>query len=83
MVWINEADSARHIEKFKSSNSLFGRTIPDFEVLDSQIASAHKEVLTGDFKRSVNMEDPKAQQHNRFLNRRRLFQGQWKSPVEE
>ena len=35
-------DSARNMDDLKSSNSILRRTIPDFEVLDSKIASALK-----------------------------------------
>ena len=33
--------------------------IPDFEVLDSKIATALKKLLTADFKRRVHMEEQK------------------------
>ena len=44
-------DSARNINEFKSSNSVLGRKLPDFEVFNSNIASALKKLLTTDFKR--------------------------------
>ena len=50
MVWINEIDSARNMDDFNSSNAILGRMIPDFEVLDSKIASVLKKLLTADFK---------------------------------
>ena len=41
-VWINEIDSDRNMNELKSSSTILGRMIPDFEVLDSKIASALK-----------------------------------------
>ena len=38
---------------------MLGRTIPDFEVLDSTIAGALQKLLTADFKRRVQVEAPK------------------------
>ena len=38
MVGISEIDSARNMDELKSSSSMLGRMIPDFEVLDSKIA---------------------------------------------
>ena len=46
--------------------------IPDFEVLDSNIASALKKLLTADFKRRVGMEEQKAQQDNRLVRGRQI-----------
>ena len=43
-------DSARNMEDLKSSNSILGPMIPDFEVLEAKIASALKKSLTADFK---------------------------------
>ena len=51
---------------------MWGRVIPDSEVLDSTIASALKKLLTADFKRRVYMEQPKAQQDYRFLKGRQI-----------
>ena len=64
MVRINEFDSA------KSSSSILGRILPDFEVLDSKMASFSKKLFTADFTRRVYMEEQKAQQDNRFLKGR-------------
>ena len=61
MVWINEIDSARNMDELKSSNSILGRMILDFEVFDSQMVSALQKLFTADFKRRVYMEERKAQ----------------------
>ena len=67
MVSINEIDSVRNMDELKFSNSKTVRSLPDLEVLDSEIAGAHKKLLTADFKRRVYLEEQKALQHNRFL----------------
>ena len=51
MVWINEIDSARNMDELKWSSSVLGRMFPDFDQLDSKIASALKKLFTADFKR--------------------------------
>ena len=48
------------------------RILPDFEVLESKIASALKTLFTADFKRRVYTEEQKAQQDNRFLKGRQI-----------
>ena len=42
VVWNTEIDSARNEDELKSSNSVPGRMIPDFEVFESKIASTLK-----------------------------------------
>ena len=64
--------SARNMDEFKSSTTKFGRTILDFEPLDSQIAGAVKTLMTADFKRRVYMEEQQAQDDNRFLKGRHI-----------
>ena len=65
-VWINEVDSARNTNELKSSSSLLGRTIPDFEVLASKKnATALKKLLTAEFKRRVYM---KSKRHNKTID---------------
>ena len=57
MEWISEIDQAKNDSKL--SSSLFGRMLPDFEALDSEIASALKKLLTAGFKRRFYMEAQK------------------------
>ena len=59
MVWINEIDSGRNMNELKSCNSTCGRMIPDFEVLDSKIASAlQKASLNGRAKGITGKQIP-------------------------
>ena len=71
-MWINEVDSSRHMDELKSSGFIFGREFPDFEVLDSESASALKKLVTADLKERVYMEEQKAQQDKRFLMGRQI-----------
>ena len=66
MVWINEVDSAKHMDESKLSYSMLGRIVPDFYVLGSKIATALKKLLTAAFKRRVCKEKQKAQQDTRL-----------------
>ena len=68
IVWIDEMDAALSMDELKTSESVAGRFIPDFEILDSKIASALKKKLTpNDFKKRVYMEETKAQKEPIFL----------------
>ena len=49
------------------SDSLLGRMIPDFQVRDSEIASALKKLLTTNLMMRVCTEEQKAPQDDRFL----------------
>ena len=55
MVWINEVDSAKHMDEFESSSSIEGRKMLEFDEHDSKIASVLKKLLTSDFMRRVYM----------------------------
>ena len=72
MVWINEINSARNMDELKSSSSILGRMLPDFEVLDSKKASALKKLLSADFTRRVHMEKLKEQQDIWLLKGRHI-----------
>ena len=56
----------------ESCKMILGRMIPDFEVLESTIASALKKLLTADFKRRLYMEQQEAKQNRRFLKGRQI-----------
>ena len=60
------------MDELKSSTSILGRMLPDFEVLDSKIASALKKLLTAHFKRRAYMEEQKTHQDNPCLKGRQM-----------
>ena len=67
MLWIKEVDD------LKSSCSVRGIRMPDFEVLVAKIASAlNRIILNTQFKRKVSLEEQKAQKEDRFFRGRQI-----------
>ena len=61
------------VDDFKSSSSVRGLRMPDFEVLDARIASALNRIIhNSHFKRRVSLEEQKAQKEDRFLRGRQI-----------
>ena len=57
----------------RSSSSVRGIRMPDFEVLDAKIASAlNRTIHNSHFKRRVSLEEQKAQKEDRFLRGRQI-----------
>ena len=64
MQWIKEDD-------LRSSSSIRGISMPNFEVLDARIASALNKIIhNSHFKRRISLEEQKAQKEDRFLRGR-------------
>ena len=61
MLWIKEVEMVESVDDLKSSCSVRGIRMPDFEVLDAKIASALNRIIhnTG-FKNKVNLEEQKS-----------------------
>ena len=61
------------VDDSKSSSSVRGIRMPDFEVLDARIASALNRIIhNSHFKRRISLEDEKAQKQDRFLRGRQI-----------
>ena len=61
------------VDDLKSSLSVRGIRMPDFEVLDARIASALNRIIhNSHFKRRVSLEEQKAQKEDRFLRGRQI-----------
>ena len=61
MLWIKEAELVDSVGDLKSSCSVRGFQIQNFEVLDAKIASAlNRIILDTQFKRKVSLEEQKA-----------------------
>ena len=61
------------VDDLKSSVSIRGLRMPDFEVLDARIASALNRIIhNSHFKRRVSLEEQKAQKDDRFLRGRQI-----------
>ena len=66
--WLNQ-----WMIKKKTSSSVRGIRMPDFEVLDARIASALNIIIhNSHFKRRVSLEERKAQKEDRFLRGRQI-----------
>ena len=63
MQWIKEVEMVHSVDDLKSSSSVRGIQMPDFEVLDAKIASALNRIIhNSHFKRRVSLEE---QQHQK------------------
>ena len=73
MLWIKEVEMVDSVDDLKSSCSVRGIRMPDFEVLDARIASALNRIIhNSHFKRKISLEEQKAQKEDRFLRGRQI-----------
>ena len=71
MHWIKEVEMVDSVDDLRSSSSVRGIQIPNFEVLDARIASALNRIIhNSHFKRRISLEEQKAQKEDRFLRGR-------------
>ena len=71
MLWIKEVEMVESVDDLKSSCSVRGIRMPNFEVLDAKIASALNRIIhNSHFKRRISLEEMKAQKEDRFLRGR-------------
>ena len=67
MLWIKE------VEMVDSLDEVYGKDFPKFEMLDAKIASAlNKIIQNSQFKKTVSLEEQKAQKEDRFLRGRQI-----------
>ena len=73
MQWIKEVEMVDSVDDLKSSSSIRGISMPNFEVLDARIASALIKIIhNSHFKRRISLEEQKAQKQDRFLRGRQI-----------
>ena len=73
MQWIKEVELVDSVDDLKSSSSIRGISMPNFEVLDARIASALNKIIhNSHFKRRISLEEQKAQKQDRFLRGRQI-----------
>ena len=61
------------VDDLKSSSSIRGISMPNFEVLDARIASALNKIIhNSHFKRRISLEEMKGQKQDRFLRGRQI-----------
>ena len=73
MHLIKEVELVDSVDEVKSSSSIRGISMPNFEVLDARIASALNKIIhNSHFKRRFSLEEQKAQKQDRFLRGRQI-----------
>ena len=73
MHWIKEVEMVDSVDDLKSSLSVRGIQMPNFEVLDARIASALNRIIDNShFKRRISLEEQKAQKEDLFLRGRQI-----------
>ena len=73
MLWIKEVELVDSVDDLKSSCSVRGIQMPNFQVLDENIASAlNRTIHNTQFKRKVSLEEQNAQKEDRFLRGRQI-----------
>ena len=71
--WIKEVEMVDSVDDLKSSSSIRGISMPNFEVLDARIASALNKInQNSHFKRKVSLEEMKDPKEDRFLRGRQV-----------
>ena len=61
------------VDDLRSSSSIRGISMPNFEVLDARIASALNKIIhNSHFKRRISLEEQKVQKQDRFLRGRQI-----------
>ena len=73
MLRIKEVEMVGSTDYLKSSRSVAGKKLPNFEMLDAKIASAlNKIIQNSHFKKNLSLEEQKAQKEDRFLRGRQI-----------
>ena len=68
MLWIKEVELVDSVDDLKSSCSVRGIQMPDFEVFDARIASVLNTITHNtQFKRKVSLEEQKAPKRGPFF----------------
>ena len=73
MQWIKEVELVDSVDELRSSSSFRDISMPNFEVLDTKIASALNKIIhNSQFTRRISLEVQKAQKQDRFLRGRQI-----------
>ena len=73
MQWIKEVELVDSVDELRTSSSIRGISMPNFEVLDARIASALNKIIhNSHFKRRISLEEQKAQKQDSFLRGRQI-----------
>ena len=67
MQWIKEVEMVDSVDELRSSSSIHGISMPNFEVLDVRIASALNKIIhNSHFKRRISLEEPAPHIHEQM-----------------
>ena len=73
MQWIKEVETVDSVDELRSSSSIRGISMPNFEVLYARIASALNKIIhNSHFKRKISLEERKAQKEDCFFRDRQI-----------
>ena len=73
MSWIKAVETATSNDDLMTAQSTEGKDFPDLEMLGAKIAFAlRKTISNSNFRRSVGVEEQRAQKHYRFLQGRQF-----------
>ena len=89
MQWIKEVEMVDSVDDLRSSSSIRGISMPNFEVLDARIASALNKIIhNSHFKRRISLEEQKGPEAGPFPSRKtdclldlRLLPGHWNPTI--
>ena len=69
MQWIKEVELVDSVDELRSSSSLRGISMPNFEVFDARIASALNKIIhNSQFKRRISLEEQRSPERGPFLS---------------
>ena len=73
MQWIKEVELVDSVDELRTSSSIRGISMPNFEVLDARIASALNKIIHNSHcKRRISLEEQKAQKQDSLLCGRQI-----------
>ena len=89
MQWIKEVEMVDSVDDLRSSSSIRGISMPNFEILDASIASALNKIIhNSHFKRRISLEEQKGPEAGPFPSRPadclldlRILPGHWSQPI--
>ena len=65
--WIGDVEISKSLGEVQTSAFVTGKTVPDFEILYSQLASGLRKILIGNFHRFVSTEESETQKKGGHL----------------
>ena len=72
MQWIKEVEMVDSVDDLKSSSSIQGFSMPNFQVLDARIASGVNKIIHNSHFKRISLEEQTAQKQDRFLRGRQI-----------